>query len=281
MNGNHAAGVQADNTHIQWQATTGYLFSCKNLNQLFFPARGVLGGKGDYFDAAIFGSPIQSRYSLGLIVLYADQSRARFQQLLQYFNALDNLLGSLPHQYVVGGDIRFAFRAVDDQCCNRASRPGGQFDGSGKAGSAHTGDAGMAYLLQHFLWGHIAVVGYLTGRYPFVLAVGGDHNTHCQQTRGVCDKPFLDRRNCTRGWRVYWHADKTQGLCNHLALENSFAHRHHRTCGCANVLGQWQHQLRGNARVPYGKSQGLVFIFRRVNTAVEVEDFSHAARSCD
>ena len=80
---------------------------------------------------------------------------------------------------------------------------------------------------------------------------------------------------------MYRHADETQRFGNQLAFQYPVAHCHHGACRCANVLGQWQHQLRGNARVPDGPAQGLVFVLRWMDAAVEVENFSHAARSCD
>ena len=87
---------------------------------------------------------MQRRQALRFVVFHTDQGFCRFDQLLQYPGARNNLVGAFAHQHVIGGDIWLAFGAIDNQGGDAGFRLYRQLDRGGKARAAHASQPRVA-----------------------------------------------------------------------------------------------------------------------------------------
>ena len=105
----------------------------------------------------------------------------------------DNLVGALAHQDVIGGDIRLAFSAIDDQCfyARRAGLDPQLYRGR-KASAAHASNTGIADKLQQFDLVQGTVIIHSVVLYPLVGTVTGEHNTRRSKPGGVGNQPIFN-----------------------------------------------------------------------------------------
>src|SRR5690606_1161776 len=93
-----------------------YFAPGENLNQLFFTARGVFGGKYRHFDVGAFDSGAQGGNGLGFVVFYADDD-ARGDRKSTRLNS-----SHVKIPYAVFCSEKQAGRRASPLCCGGAPR---------------------------------------------------------------------------------------------------------------------------------------------------------------
>ena len=127
LHGHGSAGVQAHNADICGDSPRGHLRPGQNFDHLFFATRGVLGREADNFDRRIsrIHRSLYVGNGLGLVVLDPDQDRIGAQNVREDCGSFNQLIGITLHQGVVGGDVGFALRTVDQEKLDGPLGPGG------------------------------------------------------------------------------------------------------------------------------------------------------------
>ena len=108
------------------------------LDKLLFRALGVTDPQSQHLHVPV-GGGTDSFNGLGLILFDADGNALRLQDLPDDPQASQDTLRALPHQTIVGGDIRLALGAVDDDRIHLA-QAGGELHIRREARAAHAGD---------------------------------------------------------------------------------------------------------------------------------------------
>ncbi len=124
------------------------------------------------------------------------------QQMVEDIDPLRDLLRTLLHQTIVGGDVGLALGGVDNQGVD-AAQTALQFGGGGKAGAAQSGDAGLMQMLNQFGRRCLTVIGERATFAPAVLTVGNDNNAKLGQPGGVIAHMLADGVYRSGGRRVH------------------------------------------------------------------------------
>ena len=159
MDGNTGADVLAEHADIGRQATGWHFFAGEDLDQLFLATRGVLGGEDLERVAALLQGLTQCGNGFRFVVLDTNQHLVGLNQLHQDIDTGDQLAGAFAHQYIVSGDVRLAFGAVDDQRVDLLRGARGELGRAGEAGATQATDAGLADFLQQLAGREVPVVG--------------------------------------------------------------------------------------------------------------------------
>src|SRR5690554_3278297 len=178
INSGGGAHVLTDHANTGGNLSARHFATGQNLNQLFFPARGILGGENRYLNIGILNSLAQSSNGFRFVVLYTDHYPFRLaQQVRQNLRARDYFIGAQTHQHIVGGNIRLALSAVDNQGINKMVGTWIKFDGCRKTRATKTGNARLANLAEQDIAFQRVIIGRLLQGYPAIFAIGVQQNT--------------------------------------------------------------------------------------------------------
>ncbi len=164
------------------------------------------------------------------------------QRVLQNLRPGDDVGGMFAHQSIIAGDIRFAFRTVDQQRVDGAIGAGIEFDETRETGAAQTDDAGIAHAIAQFVRIELQRITAEGVRRGLVEPVGFDDHAGRAQAGWMRHRVFgnLDHRAGAGG--VDRHAHIAARLRDHLAFEYAFAGFYQRLGRLADVLRKRQHQ---------------------------------------
>ena len=118
MHGHCAANILADHAHVRGQPAAGHLLAGEYFDQLFLAARRVFGGKLHDLDARVL-APLRAAPPGPAVCCLPHRSGfpAGSISCCSILVPVNNLVGALAHQHVIGGDIWLAFGAIDNQGC--------------------------------------------------------------------------------------------------------------------------------------------------------------------
>jgi len=169
---------------------------------------------------------------------------------------------------MVGGQIGFAFGAVEEDRIDRLVGRRRQFDMGRKGGPAHAGQSGGADAVDHLgaveseiilLEGDVGI--------PFIRTVALDHHREHGHAKGV--RPFIDGGHGSRDAGMGRHGDKAGGFADGVAGAHFGADFDHRPGGGADMLLYGDDDLRGDRQFFHWFGFGPALVFRRMNTSLE------------
>ena len=143
--------------------------------------------------------------------------------MLQNQRALNHFGGAFAHQHVIGGDVRLAFRAVQNQGMNGLLAHV-QFHRRGEAGAAHAGDTAVADVFNQLARGDVGQMLNAQLRIqalvlqPLIEAIGTDHDAQFFQTGGVRYRAIFHGYHGAGGGRMQRYRDKAFRFGNTLAF---------------------------------------------------------------
>ena len=197
-----SAHVLHQNADIGRAATVRNLFTGQNTGQLLGAAGGILGR--DHADLQIGFFP-QRRPQCGnrlrLIVLNTDQHPFSLKDPRQNAAADQNLVGAVLHQPVVGGNIGFTLRRVDNQRINPVQATF-QFGCGREARTAQPGNAGLVHARNQIAALKLTVVADRLPLNPAIFAVRLNEYTEFRQCRRVGGHMRRNFGYRTGRWRV-------------------------------------------------------------------------------
>jgi hypothetical protein len=134
LGGDRSAGIDADQTDIGRNTARGHLLACQDFDKLLFPARGILGGEGRQLNVApaSCNSCLDAAMASGLLSSMPMRIACCAETWARIWAPSIEFVCLALHQRIVGGDIGFAFSAVNKQRFDRARRPGFNFTAVGK-----------------------------------------------------------------------------------------------------------------------------------------------------
>ncbi len=187
------------------------------------------------------------------------------QQMVEDVDPLRDLLRTLLHQTIVGGNIGFAFGGVDNQGAN-AAQTALQFSGGGKAGAAQPGDTGLMEMLNQFGRRCLTVIGEGAAFAPAVLTVGNDNDAELGQPGRVIAHMLADGVHRPGGRRV--HRQHPAGTaCQRLSPQHRIAGFDAQVAFRPEVLLERDNQIVRHRNLPQRYLTGLGFHFRGMNSA--------------
>ncbi|MND67679.1 hypothetical protein D3C80_591020 [compost metagenome] len=143
----------------------------QDLGELFGAARRVFGRDHPQGNTWLTAQrQFQRGDRFGLIVLDANQRDFGLQQVAQDLRAFDHLVGMLLHQTVIGGDIRLAFRGIEDQGFYPVHATL-QLAGGRETCATQPGDAGLMNPLDQFAGRQLTVIRHRCAFAPTVFAI--------------------------------------------------------------------------------------------------------------
>ncbi len=270
MDGNAGADVLAEHADIRWQTTAGHLFASEDLDQLLFAAGGVLGRKDLEHEGALTDGRAHRGDGFGLVVLDADQHVLRLDQVREDLDTCYQLGGFFTHQQIVGGDVRLALGAVDDQRADRLGRRGAELYCGGETRATQTIDTGLANQFEQRAALELLVIGLRMQINPFVLAIAVDDDRIGEHARYVRKGLWADKADHTGRGGVQRCADEAAGGRDLLAFEHPLAEGDTRLRRGAQVLRQRQYQALGQRCRLDRRAVGQVLVLRWVDATVDV-----------
>jgi len=146
--------VLTDNAEVGGNTAGRDFLTGEDLNQLLFATGRVFGRDTDDINMMLLMTRHQrgiERFNrLRLIVFDTNHATFGADNLQQNLGAGDDLVGAFAHQHVIGGDVWLAFGTVENQRVDGALT-GVQFHRSGKARTAHAGNATLTDVLNQLV----------------------------------------------------------------------------------------------------------------------------------
>ena len=268
VGGPHVLHQHAD---VGRTAPVGDLFAGQDLRQLFCPAGRVFGrdhSQGDI--VAVRQYRTQHRNGLRFIVLNTDQHFAGLQNMRKNANPFHHLRGTVLHQTVIGGDVRFALGGVDDQRFDFIAAAV-KLSAGREACAPQTRHAELMNAFNQRFTAVGTVVAPAVTIDPAVFTIGFNDHAQLRQRRRMGNGMGGNSHHLTGSRGMYrQHPSATKG--QRLAAKNAIAFFHAQFAFRADMLFQG-HNVTGRQRdLAQRRAVRLRFHLRRMNAAVEIPD---------
>ena len=155
-------------------AFTGWhLLSGDGLNQLLSRPHGITRRYDDNFNGTDpFGGFFQCRNGFWFIVFNRNHGAVGFNDMADQLGAFNDLFSAFAHQAIIGGEIRLALAAVNDQGFDFKPTPLTQLNGGGKNRPTHANDTGFFHQTGQLFLRNAVRVFVRVQLDPFLQAVG-------------------------------------------------------------------------------------------------------------
>ena len=274
VDGGHVVHGDAE---IVGSAVVAHLDAGESVDQRSCGSGGIKSRQRSYRNvgpAGGYGFPHGSD-GLGLVVLDGKEGDLGFENMLQDPDPLGDLSGFFSHQSIVGGEIRLALAAVDDEHRDFAQREF-QFASRRKARAAHAGHSGLGDYLGQLLRSFLTVVGAALVQQPLVLPVGNDGDGQIGQSRGMAGSGVSYGLDGAGGGRVNRKLVRRHGPGQHLSSEHMIALLHQKFGRRRGALFQGHNQDVGQRQKPDGTARGGRLAAIGMNAAMKPPDFAFA-----
>ena len=237
INGIAGADVRNDHAHVQRQTAAGHLALRGGIDQLLFTALRVTHGQRTHLNTLRAGGGSRhGGYGVGLIVLNADDGLLHVEGLHHQTNAVNDAIGVLHHQPMIGRQVRLALRAVNDEHLDGLALGWAQLHRGGEGRAAQTHNASVAHDLLQFrrrqAFGMI-VEGQL---HPLILVVVINDDGHGLTAIG--QNAGLNIHHRTGHGCVDRRGHEATRFTDELTHTNVVALLHQRLGGSADMLRQ-------------------------------------------
>ena len=269
LDGKDGGDVEHHDAHVDRPASLGHLASGEQLYGLFGAAGGVLGRYRLDQHVGVAGMAGQGLDGRRFVVFHPDQGELGLEQVLEYPDAVHDLVGVFLHQTVICGDVGFALQPVDDEDLGELATAVELAVGR-EDGAAEPGDAGLLDALEQRPPLQVPVVRLGCALAPGIVSVRGEEDAEIVKTGGVRHRVLLDGGDGARGGSVHRHDASLVKTGEGLPLLDLVPHPHQQFAGRTRVLAHRNDELGGKARVNDGGQAGLVLVLGGMDAAVKI-----------
>ena len=171
------------------QCTGSHLTLNNGIDQLLFTALRIFHFQGNYLDTGIRRSDLRHQLnSVGLVVFDTNECLVHLDSFHQDRHTYHDFFGMFQHQLVVGRQVRLTFHSINDDTFGLECRRRAKLHLRGEAGTTHTNNTGIGYLLDNFFGSQVAFlhqrIGAVNAFFPFV-AFHVDEDGRFSVTAGI------------------------------------------------------------------------------------------------